>query len=148
MFIDTVLLKVASRCNLDCSYCYVYNMGDEAWRAAVEDEQIETDVHRIVAWRWNRHVLTASRAVDEPEAAYLDYLVGVSDRLLALWDDGLRRRADWPALRHLWFKALTRGDSPFLSSADELAELRPWWPNILAVAHAVESSLSDERVWR
>lgn len=33
MFIDTVLLKVASRCNLDCSYCYVYNMGDQAWRA-------------------------------------------------------------------------------------------------------------------
>jgi uncharacterized protein len=30
--IDTVLLKVASRCNLNCSYCYVYNMGDEAWR--------------------------------------------------------------------------------------------------------------------
>ncbi len=33
MYIDTVLLKVASRCNLDCSYCYVYNMGDDAWRA-------------------------------------------------------------------------------------------------------------------
>jgi uncharacterized protein len=31
--IDTVLLKVASRCNLNCSYCYVYNMGDEAWKA-------------------------------------------------------------------------------------------------------------------
>ncbi|MFC4595610.1 cyclophane-forming radical SAM/SPASM peptide maturase YhhB [Sphingobium tyrosinilyticum] len=31
-FIDTVLLKVASRCNLDCSYCYVFNMGDEGWR--------------------------------------------------------------------------------------------------------------------
>ncbi len=30
--LDTVLLKVASRCNLDCGYCYVYNMGDEAWR--------------------------------------------------------------------------------------------------------------------
>lgn len=30
--IDTVLLKVASRCNLDCSYCYVYRMGDDAWR--------------------------------------------------------------------------------------------------------------------
>lgn len=30
--LDTVLLKVASRCNLDCSYCYVYNMGDESWR--------------------------------------------------------------------------------------------------------------------
>lgn len=30
--LDTVLLKVASRCNLDCGYCYVYHMGDEAWR--------------------------------------------------------------------------------------------------------------------
>lgn len=30
--VDTVLLKVASRCNLDCGYCYVYHMGDDAWR--------------------------------------------------------------------------------------------------------------------
>ena len=32
MQIDTVLVKVASRCNINCSYCYVYNMGDEGWR--------------------------------------------------------------------------------------------------------------------
>lgn len=30
--IDTVLVKLASRCNLDCDYCYVYNMGDDSWR--------------------------------------------------------------------------------------------------------------------
>jgi uncharacterized protein len=30
--VDTVLLKVVSRCNLNCSYCYVYNMGDDGWR--------------------------------------------------------------------------------------------------------------------
>jgi uncharacterized protein len=30
--IDTVLVKVASRCNINCSYCYVYNMGDEGWK--------------------------------------------------------------------------------------------------------------------
>ncbi|PQM27269.1 radical SAM protein [Sphingopyxis lindanitolerans] len=30
--VDTVLLKVASRCNLDCGYCYVYHMGDDSWR--------------------------------------------------------------------------------------------------------------------
>ena len=30
--IDTVLLKTASRCNLNCTYCYVYNMGDDGWR--------------------------------------------------------------------------------------------------------------------
>lgn len=29
--IDTVLLKVVSRCNINCSYCYVYNMGDVRW---------------------------------------------------------------------------------------------------------------------
>lgn len=28
--IDTVLIKVASRCNINCTYCYVYNMGDSA----------------------------------------------------------------------------------------------------------------------
>ena len=32
MEIDTVLLKVASRCNLNCTYCYVYHLGDDAWK--------------------------------------------------------------------------------------------------------------------
>ena len=30
--VDTVLLKVVSRCNLNCSYCYVYHLGDDGWR--------------------------------------------------------------------------------------------------------------------
>ena len=30
--VDTVLLKVASRCNLNCSYCYIYHMSDNGWR--------------------------------------------------------------------------------------------------------------------
>lgn len=32
MRIDTVLVKVASRCNINCTYCYVYNMGDDGWQ--------------------------------------------------------------------------------------------------------------------
>lgn len=42
MRIDTVLLKVASRCNLDCSYCYVYNLGDNSWRAMPKFMALET----------------------------------------------------------------------------------------------------------
>ena len=47
MHIDTVLLKVASRCNLDCSYCYVYHMGDESWRT--QPKRLAADIQRDVA---------------------------------------------------------------------------------------------------
>ena len=30
--LDTVLIKTASRCNIDCSYCYVYRGPDSSWR--------------------------------------------------------------------------------------------------------------------
>jgi uncharacterized protein len=30
--VDAYILKVASRCNLNCGYCYMYNMGDESYR--------------------------------------------------------------------------------------------------------------------
>lgn len=47
--IDTVLLKVASRCNLDCSYCYVFNMGDEGWRR--QPKRLGTEVEVAVVQR-------------------------------------------------------------------------------------------------
>ncbi len=30
--IGEAILKIHSRCNLDCDYCYVYNLGDDSWR--------------------------------------------------------------------------------------------------------------------
>lgn len=30
--INTIVLKVASPCNLNCSYCYEYNRGDTSWK--------------------------------------------------------------------------------------------------------------------
>ncbi|MGH7025566.1 MAG: cyclophane-forming radical SAM/SPASM peptide maturase YhhB [Caulobacteraceae bacterium] len=47
MHVDTVLLKVASRCNLDCSYCYVYHMGDESWRTL--PKRVAAETQAIVA---------------------------------------------------------------------------------------------------
>ncbi|HEV7506751.1 MAG TPA: cyclophane-forming radical SAM/SPASM peptide maturase YhhB [Thermoanaerobaculia bacterium] len=40
--VDTVLLKVASRCNIDCRYCYVYNMGDSGWSRVPKHMSRET----------------------------------------------------------------------------------------------------------
>jgi uncharacterized protein len=31
-YCDTVILKIASRCNINCSYCYMYNLGDESFK--------------------------------------------------------------------------------------------------------------------
>ncbi len=30
--ITSFLIKIASRCNLDCDYCYVYHHADQGWR--------------------------------------------------------------------------------------------------------------------
>jgi len=53
MRLDTVLLKVASRCNINCSYCYVYNQGDTSWQRlpkAMSPDTIQavvTSLHRL-----------------------------------------------------------------------------------------------------
>src|SRR5271168_379665 len=48
-YITQVILKVASRCNLNCSYCYVYNMADSTWKnrpALMPDEVFEAAMTR------------------------------------------------------------------------------------------------------
>ncbi|HEX6758496.1 MAG TPA: radical SAM protein [Propionibacteriaceae bacterium] len=44
------VLKTASRCNLNCSYCYVYNKGNDSWRgrpALMPDRVFDASVERI-----------------------------------------------------------------------------------------------------
>ena len=44
------VLKVASRCNLNCTYCYVYNKGDQTWKARpalMRDEVFDAALERI-----------------------------------------------------------------------------------------------------
>ena len=48
--IDTVLLKTASRCNIACSYCYVYQLGDQEWQRqppAMSRSTIDAVVSRL-----------------------------------------------------------------------------------------------------
>lgn len=48
--IDTILLKTASRCNIACSYCYVYQLGDQGWRRqppTMSQSTIDATVRRL-----------------------------------------------------------------------------------------------------
>jgi uncharacterized protein len=48
--ISGFVIKVASRCNLNCSYCYEYNMGDSSWKKMpkyMEEELFSKTLHRI-----------------------------------------------------------------------------------------------------
>jgi uncharacterized protein len=48
--ITSFSFKVASKCNLNCSYCYVYNKGDNSWRgrsAVMSDQVFESAILKI-----------------------------------------------------------------------------------------------------
>jgi uncharacterized protein len=51
-----VTLKVASRCNLACSYCYVYAKGDETWRSR---PPVMSDATFAATVRWIRRQTSA-----------------------------------------------------------------------------------------
>ena len=49
--LDTVLVKTASRCNIDCSYCYVYQGPDTSWRSQpkrMRREVVEAVCERLI----------------------------------------------------------------------------------------------------
>jgi uncharacterized protein len=50
VYCDTIVLKIASRCNLNCSYCYVYNRGNRSWEkkpAVISHDCIDAVSERI-----------------------------------------------------------------------------------------------------
>src|SRR5271165_2651956 len=63
--IDTVLIKTASRCNLNCTYCYVYNLGDDGWRS--QPRRMSPDVLSAVV----DHVGELSHAQSRPLSVVL-----------------------------------------------------------------------------
>ena len=42
MYTTNLVIKVASRCNLNCTYCYVYNMGDNSYKLQPKFMSLET----------------------------------------------------------------------------------------------------------
>ncbi len=64
---NTLVLKVASRCNLNCTYCYMYNMGDSSFKdqpkfmsdnvvdALIEKVRLHCDLHDIKLFSFAFH---------------------------------------------------------------------------------------------
>ena len=50
----TFLCKIASRCNLDCDYCYMYHMPDQSWRK--QPKRMAPQVIKQTAKRIREHV--------------------------------------------------------------------------------------------
>ena len=51
--VNEAILKVHSRCNLDCDYCYVYNLGDDSWRdqpKVMSDETVDAFGDRLAEY--------------------------------------------------------------------------------------------------
>lgn len=53
--LHTYLWKICSRCNINCSYCYVYNAADTQWRR--QPAMMSKDVARRIASRMLEHLL-------------------------------------------------------------------------------------------
>lgn len=68
------ILKVHSRCNLSCSYCYVYEMADQAWRQL--PKRMSTAVARTAVQRIAEHA-------DKHHLAGVDVILHGGEPLLA-----------------------------------------------------------------
>ncbi|WP_332838747.1 FxsB family cyclophane-forming radical SAM/SPASM peptide maturase [Nocardia bovistercoris] len=78
------ICKIASRCNLDCDYCYVYNHADQSWRNQPQRMSLRTAAQ--LGRRMNEHALAHGlREVDfvmhggEPLLMGVDYLRRLCD---------------------------------------------------------------------
>jgi len=91
MQLDKVLLKVASRCNINCSYCYVYNQGDTSWQRMPKHMSLDT-VENVLARLAELHedqqhsfdvVLHGGEPLLLPRNILQALLEGLADRLPA-----------------------------------------------------------------
>lgn len=57
--VNQIILKVAQQCNLNCTYCYVYNRGDESWktRPRIISEQVLNKLAERINEHARRHAL-------------------------------------------------------------------------------------------
>jgi uncharacterized protein len=83
------ILKVHSRCNLSCSYCYVYEMADQSWRALPKrmSRSVAGKAVARIAEHAKRHGLPSVDVIlhgGEPLLAGAEWLAGLVGSLRAI----------------------------------------------------------------
>ncbi|MGV3481886.1 MAG: radical SAM protein, partial [Sphingobium sp.] len=112
--IHPFIIKTAARCNLNCSYCYVYNQADTAWRsrpALMSDQIFTATVDRIsrhvvqsgqtealILFHGGEPMLVGKRRFDEMCRALHHALGDLVDVQLAIQTNGVLIDEDWIAL--------------------------------------------------
>lgn len=89
--VTMAVVKIASRCNLNCGYCYVYNKGDNSWRSrpALMSREIAFQTIARIAEHSTKHCLDRFSFVfhgGEPLLAddeFYEYFVAEARRQLA-----------------------------------------------------------------
>ncbi|EKD31628.1 MAG: hypothetical protein ACD_77C00287G0002, partial [uncultured bacterium] len=87
----SAVVKIASRCNLNCKYCYMYNLGDETYKSLPKFMSLE--VVEVLAQKVKKHCLENDLKEfyfvihgGEPLLAGIDYLTAfisiIEDHLL------------------------------------------------------------------
>jgi len=86
------ILKIASRCNLNCSYCYVYNLADDRWRS--QPPLMTAGVARQAAARIREHAFQNSQTHvnivlhgGEPMIGGLHHLRQVIEAIEGIFED-------------------------------------------------------------
>ncbi|MFN0024381.1 MAG: cyclophane-forming radical SAM/SPASM peptide maturase YhhB [Parvularculaceae bacterium] len=84
--ITSFLVKVASRCNLDCDYCYVYHHADQSWRRmpkTLSDENQAAFAARLAEYARHENLKECFVILHggEPLLAGVEALTGFVDRV-------------------------------------------------------------------
>src|ERR1700736_2746420 len=108
------IVKVASRCNLNCSYCYVYNKADASWRtrpALMSETTFSATLARIrrhlersgqqevtILFHGGEPTLIGSARLASMCAAARERLSDLATVKLSIQTNGTRLNQDWAAV--------------------------------------------------